>query len=332
MRTEEEYQDGDDALLSGDTSHCRRGRKAKQAATERQLRQYRRWGLLGSLFALVAVFAAGTAGLTTAGLTSARASTTGQVRRRSTTVSAQHVLEGPVILYGDSLAWEAQDSFRQALRIAGIREVSTETFGGTAICDWLPQMRRDAIIVHPRVVVVEFSGNAFTPCMRDSDGRPLSGPTYMARYRQDAATVLGIFHAVGTIVYLAGAPISRQAELTHSGGPLNQLYAALAATNLGVRYVDAGQTVLNHGRWTERLPCLPDEPCDRRPGSNRQNVVRAPDGAHFCPVGGAAARGVTGLCPVWSSGAYRYGLALATPVERALTQVSATRLVSPPIH
>jgi hypothetical protein len=110
------------------------------------------------------------------------------------------------------------------------------------------------------------------------------------------------------------------------------MYAALAATNIGARYVDAGQAVLDHGRWTARLSCLPLEPCDRRPGSNQQNVVRAPDGAHFCPVGGAAVRGITGSCPVWSSGAYRYGLALATPVERALSQLTATPPVSPAIH
>jgi hypothetical protein len=168
--------------------------------------------------------------------------------------------------------------------------------------------------------------------MRDSDGRALTGRTYMTKYREDATTVLAIFRAAGTIVYFAGAPISRQAELTHSGTALNQMYATLTATNIGVRYVDAGQAVLNHGRWTAGLPCLPDEPCDRRPGSNQQNVVRAPDGVHFCPVGGPARRGVTGLCPVWSSGAYRYGLALASPVERALAELSATRPVSAAIH
>jgi len=46
------------------------------------------------------------------------------------------------------------------------------------------------------------------------------------------------------------------------------------------------------------------------------NVVRAP--VHFCPVSGDAVRGVTDDCPVWSSGAYRYGRALAQPVIDAL--------------
>ena len=54
-----------------------------------------------------------------------------------------------VILYGDSLAWEAQDSFRAALAARGISDVTTETFGGTAICDWLPQMRHDRAVLQP---------------------------------------------------------------------------------------------------------------------------------------------------------------------------------------
>jgi hypothetical protein len=42
------------------------------------------------------------------------------------------------------------------------------------------------------------------------------------------------------------------------------------------------------------------------------NIVRAPDGAHFCPTAPAAVRGVTNKCQVYSSGAYRYGVALAS--------------------
>jgi len=43
-------------------------------------------------------------------------------------------------------------------------------------------------------------------------------------------------------------------------------------------------------------------------------VVRAPDGAHFCPIGAAAREGVVDPCAVWSSGAYRYGSAMAGAV------------------
>jgi hypothetical protein len=67
-----------------------------------------------------------------------------------------------VILYGDSLAWEAEDSFVGAF--AGQRgvEVLTRTHGGTAICDWLDEMQDDAARLAPGAVVLEFSGNNLT--------------------------------------------------------------------------------------------------------------------------------------------------------------------------
>ncbi|HVM67739.1 MAG TPA: hypothetical protein VMU14_22890 [Acidimicrobiales bacterium] len=70
------------------------------------------------------------------------------------------------------------------------------------------------------------------------------------------------------------------------------------------------------GRWTETLPCLPGEPCTggRDANGTPVNVVRAPDGAHFCPGAPAAVRGVTAGCPVWSSGSWRFGNAMAAPV------------------
>ena len=44
-------------------------------------------------------------------------------------------------------------------------DVKTRTFGGTAICDFLEQMRADASELEPDAVVIEFSGNALTPCV-----------------------------------------------------------------------------------------------------------------------------------------------------------------------
>ena len=223
-----------------------------------------------------------------------------------------------VVLYGDSLAWQAQDSFRVALAAVGITNVTTRTFGGTAICDWLPQMRADEAFLQPDAVVIEFSGNAFTPCMRDLAGRPLSGPAYFEKYSGDARTALGIFAKVDSRVYLAGSPLGRLAEQTHdfTSRHLNHLYAAIAAASRNARYINAGASVLDHGQWTDTLPCLPEEPCaggiDR--SGRLVNIVRAPDGSHFCPVAAPAVLGVTAACPVYSSGAYRYGTAMAAPV------------------
>jgi hypothetical protein len=99
-------------------------------------------------------------------------------------------------------------------------------------------------------------------------------------------------------------------------GSLNALYQELAARHPSARYIEAGASVLDHGRWTKTLPCLPDEPCtggtDHR--GRAVNVVRAPDGTHFCPDGPAAEFGVTKPCEVWSSGAFRYGTAISTAI------------------
>jgi hypothetical protein len=217
-----------------------------------------------------------------------------------------------VAFYGDSLASEAQDSFVAAVNGRGRAEVRTGTYGGTAICDWFDQMRRDAAEWRPQAVVVEFSGNALTPCMRGDDGQAFGGDAYYERYQADAAAVVSIFSEVGARVYFASSPISRSAAQAggYSGGRLNAMYRAVP----GSRYVDAAAAVLDPaGRYTDTLPCLPTEPCT---GTDGTNVVRAPDGAHFCPGNGPAQAGVTQGCGAWSSGAYRYARAMAAPVIR----------------
>ena len=78
-----------------------------------------------------------------------------------------------------------------------------------------------------------------------------------------------------------------------------------------VRYVDAGQAVLDGGRFTATLPCLPSEgPAE---GCVDGRIpVRALDGLHLCPV--RTSQG-SDRCPVYSSGAARFGLAMAQPIR-----------------
>jgi hypothetical protein len=228
-----------------------------------------------------------------------------------------------VILYGDSLAWEAEDAFVAAFAGRPGVQVITRTYGGTAICDWFDEMHEDAATLAPGAVVLEFSGNNLTPCMEDADGRGLTGDAYWARYRADAQAAIDTFAPHNTRVYLAGAPISYDQEASGDfhGGLVNAMYEQLAGEQVGVMYVDAGAAVLDHGRWTATLPCVPGEPCTG--GTDRAgravNLVRAPDGGHFCPASEEAKRGVVGACPVWSSGAFRYANAMARPVLAALS-------------
>src|SRR5262245_24356111 len=54
--------------------------------------------------------------------------------------SPRPVTAETVVLYGDSLAREAEEFFRNRLDQAGVANVQTRTFGGTAICDWFDSM------------------------------------------------------------------------------------------------------------------------------------------------------------------------------------------------
>ena len=223
-----------------------------------------------------------------------------------------------VVLYGDSLAWESRAYFVWDLVAAGA-DVETRTYGGTAICDFLDQMRADASGLKPDAVVIEFSGNALTPCVR-SAAAGQGGLDLVDTYRADAETVMSIFPAAR--IYFAGSPVSEKAsEDGEVHGAMDGLYREIAAHEANVRYVDAGAAVLDDCRWTETLSCLPGEPCagGTDPLGRSVNVVRAPDGVHFCPAAKDAQRGVTATCPVWSSGAYRYGSAMAQPVVLDLT-------------
>jgi hypothetical protein len=158
--------------------------------------------------------------------------------------------------------------------------------------------------------------------MQGLDGRGLAGDAYWDRYQTDAQTVIDIFAPMRTRVIFAGSPISgwQEASGDFNGGKVNAMYAQLAGEHDGVEYVVAGAAVLDGGRWTATLPCLPGEPCTGGVDAlgRAVNVVRAPDTGHFCPVAKAAVAGVVEACPVWASGAYRYATAMAQPVLDAL--------------
>jgi hypothetical protein len=228
-----------------------------------------------------------------------------------------------VVLYGDSLAWEARDAF--VLAFAGHPEVEVHfrTQGGIAICDVLDVMASDAATIDPGAVVIQFSGNALTPCMSGSDGSSLKGRAYFDRYEADAEAAIAKFAGTDTQVIFAGAPLAENDQGDYKGGFLNAIYERMGRTHDNVRYVDAGAAVLDNGRWTPTLPCLPGEPCTGGVDAAGEavNVVRAPDGGHFCPASRDAVRGVTGECPIWSSGAFRFGSAMAEPVVASLASV-----------
>ena len=78
--------------------------------------------------------------------------------------------------------------------------------------------------------------------------------------------------------------------------------------------MDAGAAVESpSGGFTWQLPCSRIEPSC---GASGTNIVRSPDGVHFCPDGTPAKVGVTGPCDEYSPGAFRFALAIAEAVTQ----------------
>jgi hypothetical protein len=214
-----------------------------------------------------------------------------------------------VDLFGDSLGYQAESYFDMFFADTGNYTVSNHTLGGTATCDWLSDMAA-AAAEHPQAAVLVFSGNAFTPCM---DGVALRSPRYYDLYRTDTEQAIAIFRAVGAHVFLIGTPIDQSS--VSGWDRLDDIYRHLAqASPLAVTYVNAGAAVESpSGGFIWQLPCMSLEPSC---GPNGTNVVRSPDGTHFCPNGTPAAAGVTAPCDEYSSGAFRFALAIVNAVTQ----------------
>ena len=209
-------------------------------------------------------------------------------------------------LYGDSLGMQAAQDFGSIAASNGaptlLRAVS-----GWAPCDELSEMQSDVTSWQPTVAVLEFAGNNTTSCM---SGYAVGTAAYYAKYQSDITAAVSVLRAGGASVILVGVPLDSAASLTANIDTLNAMYASIAAQSPGVSYVDAGQAVMANGQFTWTLPCLPTEQCT---GTNGTNTVRQPDGVHFCPDGVVTEVGPYAECAVYSSGAWRFALAMVGP-------------------
>jgi hypothetical protein len=111
-------------------------------------------------------------------------------------------------------------------------------------------------------------------------------------------------------VVLIGSPLVAPADRSANVTVINQIYRSLVPANPGTSFVDAGQAVLANGIFTWTLPCLPFEPCT---GPFGTNVVRSPDGVHFCPDGISTNEGWENVCDQYASGAFRFAAAMLGP-------------------
>ncbi len=231
-----------------------------------------------------------------------------------------------VELWGDSMGMQSAPAFSLLMGLSGNAVTENHTFPGTAICDWLTDIRSELDPAnpngfHPQAAVFVFSGVSYTPCMRGPNGAELAGQALLNKYRADAAQAIALFAKAKVPVYFASVPISRQEAAFGAVGdtPLGKLYATLPARFPGgiARFVDAALAVEWHGHYTDTLPCVKGEACTGHwPDGTPTVVVREADGKHFCPVTETPTGDGFGFsaCPVAMPGALRFMGAITTKV------------------
>ena len=203
-----------------------------------------------------------------------------------------------VVLYGDSLSSEASGQLDNQLQTAfpGWRVV-VRSQGGAALCDYKPQMQDDATL-EADLVIIQFSGNFFTPCTNQSiDG-----------YFLDTGWTINLWHERNTPVLFVGglSRVGQPASIGTTGGVYKWWAKQTAAW--GTRFVDASTFLVEDGIYKQTLPCYASEEESCTADNDRINV-RSSDGFHLCNTPGPGEL-VNLPCSDYESGAYRFALAI----------------------
>ena len=233
-----------------------------------------------------------------------------------------------VEIWGDSLVQQTADYLRFFFQVSGKVTLTVHAFGGTAICDWLPDMRKelsssDPTAFHPQVAVLAFNGDTGTPCMSDLAGNQLLGQTLVQKYLDDSAKAVDLFTRAKVPVYFVTDPLDSvtnfvYVDFTQIGQLFEQMPKRHPAGGL-VRWIDAASPLELDGHFTFTLPCQPWETCTGTwPDGTKTVVVRQADGMHFCPVTQLLDASGHGYCPTTMPGATRYAMAISEPVLRDL--------------
>jgi hypothetical protein len=224
-----------------------------------------------------------------------------------------------VLLYGDSLLYEASSTVEASVP-RGI-ELLTRAVPGSAPCDWWQQLDRDLDRGDISLVVLESAGNAWTECMTER-GRLLDigSSGYFERYRRDLTATFERLEGREVAVAIV-APPPVEAPFGATLQRVWMLTRQAAADHLGehIVYETPARAVADDaGGFAARLPCLPDEREREVCDPDGLIRVREPAGLHFCPSGYAPQDDMLAGCSTYSSGAVRFGRALAEEVVRTL--------------
>lgn len=215
-----------------------------------------------------------------------------------------------IAAFGDSLLGEASDHLRFFAGLRGV-DATVDAVGGTALCDWTPQILRAVADPAVDAVVVAFSGNNLTPCAQHADGQPLRIAALGELYHFGATRIMYQARPDVPVLWVT-APTNPGPN--PDGDAVRQATIDATSSWPNATVVDGGAHITPGGAFSSTQPCLFFEPCL---GPGGTNVVRAPDGAHFCPTA-KLFDPKPGPCDVYSSGALRYALTMLGPALDAV--------------
>lgn len=220
-----------------------------------------------------------------------------------------------IAFYGDSLSYQASPYLASDFD-RGTTSISTShVYPGTALCDWLGSIDALSESTAPAVAVLQFVGNHFTPCI---SGYSAGSAAFIAKYASDLTSAIDHLRSVGVRDVLVDlGPATDDPGITWYSA-LRSAYLSVVKSfhTSHVAYAwKADQAVeTSAGRFTATLSCLEHEANAGLCKLGTKEQVRSVDGLHFCPstVGGPDGRAT--LCPIYSSGAYRFALGLSRTI------------------
>jgi hypothetical protein len=143
---------------------------------------------------------------------------------------------------------------------------------GVAPCDYRGLIAGDIDKWHPGRVSLAFSGNNSTQCMRDAQGRPLTGAAMVAKYRAD-------------LVWLTQYLVSRSASVIYSAPLCVAPGSTLSNGNPALRTMerDLASSFVRQGRHVAYSEYAARQVC---PNWTYVRSLRAADGLHLSTSGG----------------------------------------------
>jgi hypothetical protein len=224
------------------------------------------------------------------------------------------------LLYGDSLSWESTvnnahcprdsrchtETVQEFMAAHRNWRLVVRAFPGTAPCDWLKSLPGELGTYKPDVVILQTEGDDATACM-DAPGThspyPIASAGVYAKYRSDLDTFFAEVTATGAKMIGVPPIMTTDQKFNQQVTAIDRIMIREAAKiPESATTSRPGNAVTDNGRFTFKKQCLASETAAKG-CTNGLIPVREPTGLHFCPVGLTFPAG----CPVYSSGAYRFG-------------------------